>query len=146
MKEVIYRWWVWFVLALLSHGKIYVRSSLEEDEEGRILPRLSHCLRPLQGLLRCMEPFSFHCTVGPPDMAQLWALGTPPTLLLALRSFGPSLSARQSPSDRLCFLQFPLNPHPLFPGHPIPAGWASRLGTKHFCVATAIWLNAGQHG
>lgn len=38
-------------------------------EEGRFLLRLSHCLRLLLGLLRCMEPFSFHCTVGPLDTA-----------------------------------------------------------------------------
>lgn len=59
----------------MSHGKIYVRSGLEEDgggsSEWRILLRLSHRLRPLLGLLRCTEPFSFHCTVGPPDMAVL---------------------------------------------------------------------------
>lgn len=30
------------------------------------------------GLLRCTEPFSFHCTVGPPDTAVLCTLGTPP--------------------------------------------------------------------
>lgn len=44
-----------------------------------------------------------------------------------------SLSIPLSPS-----YSFSLLPPPLFLGHPFPAGQASRLGTEHFRVATAI--------
>lgn len=130
MREVIYRWWVWFALALVSHGKIYFRRRMEGSREGWILHRLFHCLRPLPGLLRCTEPFSFHCTVGPPDTAVLRAPGTPP---LACSSPSPvsvlPLFALQSLKLLLCLSSWDI---PSQQGG--LAGWA------------AIGLNAGQHG
>lgn len=88
-------------------------------EEGRILLRLPQRLRPLLGLLRCAEPFSFHRTVGPLDMALLRAPGTAP-YLAALPSFVQSFP--------LCLLVFlspafslqPLTPLSL-PGAPLPS-------------------------
>lgn len=60
-----------------------------------------------------------------------------------VQSFPLFLSVSVSPSFFPSSLL--LTPSP-FLGHPLPAGRASRLGTEHFCVATAIGLNAGQHG
>lgn len=74
---------------------------------GRILLRLSHRLRPLLGLLRCTEPFSFQCTVGPPDRQCSEPRGPPHpphTLLLSLLPLNPfpcfskCLSVSVSPS------------------------------------------------
>lgn len=87
------------------------------------------------GFLRCTEPFSFHCTVGPPDMAPLCAPGIPPpppycTSLLSLLQSFPCLSPI-SLSRSLSFAQpiSPLTPPPpllSFPGASLP----SRVGQK----------------
>lgn len=88
------------------------------------------------GFLRCTEPFSFHCTVGPPDMAPLCAPGIPPshlTALLSFPSFSPFpiclLSLSLSLSLSLAQPISPLTPPPpllSFPGASLP----SRVGQK----------------
>lgn len=105
------------------------------------------------GFLRCTEPFSFHCTVGPPDMALLCAPGIPPshlTALLSFPSFSPfpvcllSLSLSLSLWLNL-FLHSPLLlPSSLFLGHPFPAGWARRVALlsrhSHLTQCGTTWL------
>lgn len=87
------------------------------------------------GFLRCTEPFSFHCTVGPPDMAPLCAPGIPPPTLLHFSPFPPSVLSLfvsyPSLSLSLSLAQpiSPLTPPPLllsFPGASLP----SRVGQK----------------
>lgn len=91
------------------------------------------------GLLRCREPFSFHCTVGPPDTAVLCALGTPrtpppPPCCFFFHSFELFPGFSHCPS--LCLTSsFPHLPlfSPLFFSWGIPSQQGGhRLGTESF--------------
>lgn len=72
-----------------------------------------HCYEPWGHPLPCCSPFFVQSFL-------LFALSVP-------QSISPSF-----------FASYLLLPLPLFLGYPFSAGRASRLGTEHFCVATAI--------
>lgn len=108
------------------------------------------------GLLRCTEPFSFHCTVGPPDTAVLCTLGTPHHHHhLAASPFIRSSFSRVSLSVPLCLSVFFLlhllitsaPPPSSFPGAPLLSRAGEQTGHRellsrhsHLIQCGTTWL------
>lgn len=140
MKEVIYRWWVWFALALLSHGKIYFSGGLEDEgEQGGedSAPALPQPQAP-RGLAQVQRAILI-------------------TLHSGASRHGTAKSLRDNPMPRFSSILrsiLSLFPCPLLtflssPGHPFPAGrakntkhWPPLCHQSHLTPSRTTWLIA----